>query len=237
MNYELKMSERRAKMKSEKSRRDDTLLTVCFSLRYVVALKKSRRDNMSVAEENNTFAIKKSRRDDISVENSTLSIKKSRRDDMSVEGNSTFTIKKSRRDDISVAEENNTFAIKKSRRDDMSGAVNYLRRSSLRYGADSDNKCRNGACTVSSSARKRINDVFDYVIAKGDGARTVSTIANNQSNYINQMKIKVQTMTALIGQFPASAHFQFSIFNFQLGKAEEAENPQPKSRHKLKFKK
>jgi hypothetical protein len=41
-----------------------------------------------------------------------------------------------------------------------------------------------------------------------DGACTVSITANNQNNYINQMKIKVQTMTALIGQFPASAHFQ-----------------------------
>ncbi|MDR0603123.1 MAG: hypothetical protein LBG80_02320, partial [Bacteroidales bacterium] len=50
-----------------KSRRDNTLLTVCFSLWYGVALKKSRRD-------------------DISVENSTLSIKKSRRDDMSGRG-------------------------------------------------------------------------------------------------------------------------------------------------------
>jgi hypothetical protein len=69
--------------------------------------------------------------------------------------------------------------------------------------------------TVCFSLR-RTNDVSDYVIAKGDGARTVSTTANDQRNHINQMKIKVQTMTALIGQFPASAHFQFSIFNFQL---------------------
>ncbi|MDR0603410.1 MAG: hypothetical protein LBG80_03795 [Bacteroidales bacterium] len=36
-------------------------------------------------------------------------------------------------------------------------------------------ECRDGARTVSSSARKRINDVFDYV--RGDGARTVSTTA------------------------------------------------------------
>jgi hypothetical protein len=91
-------------------------------------------------------------------------------------------------------------------------------------------ECRDGARTVSSSAKKRIKNVFDYV--RGDGARTVSTTANDQRNHINQMKIKVQTMTALIGQFPASAHFQFSI-----NLAEEAENPPSKSRHKLKFKK
>jgi hypothetical protein len=234
------MSERRAKMKAEKSRRDNTLLTVCFNLRYVVALKKSRRDNMSVAEGNNTFAIKKSRRDDISVENSTLSIKKSRRDDMSVEGNGTFAINKSRRDDMSV-EGNSTFTIKKSRRDDISVAegnntftIKKSRRAEM-SGSDPDNKCRDGARTVSSSARKRIKNVFDYV--RGDGARTVSTTAYNQTNHINQMKIKVQTLMALIGQFPASAHFQFSTFNFQLAKAEEAENPSSKSRHKIKFKK
>ena len=48
------------------------------------------------------------------------------------------------------------------------------------------------------------NDVSDYVIVKGDGADwTVSCVSS------------------------------FSIFNFQLAKAEEAEKPQPKSRHKL----
>jgi hypothetical protein len=57
-------------------------------------------------------------------------------------------------------------------------------------------------------------------------------------------KVWGRAMTALFKRLPASAHFQFSpvraaelIFNFQLDKAEATENPQPKSRYKLKFKK
>ncbi|MDR0604051.1 MAG: hypothetical protein LBG80_07095 [Bacteroidales bacterium] len=39
------------------SRRDNTLLTVCFSLRYGITLKKSRRDDMSIVEMENVLKI------------------------------------------------------------------------------------------------------------------------------------------------------------------------------------
>jgi hypothetical protein len=54
-----------------------------------------------------------------------------------------------------------TLALRKSRRDDTLLTVCF----SLRW----------------------TNDVSDYVIAKGDGARIVSTTANNQRNRINQI--------------------------------------------------
>ncbi|MDR0605965.1 MAG: hypothetical protein LBG80_16880 [Bacteroidales bacterium] len=41
-----------------------------------------------------------------------------------------------------------------------------------------------------------INDVFDYVIAKGDGARTVSTTANNQRNHSSDIQFIIHNYKA-----------------------------------------
>jgi hypothetical protein len=69
----------------------------------------------------------------------------------------------------------------KAQKDEGMKAITNL----TRYSIDAMlcKECRDGARTVSSSARKRINNIFDYV--RGDSACTVSTTANDQTNHIN----------------------------------------------------
>jgi hypothetical protein len=55
---------------------------------------------MTVKGYGSTFAIRKSRRDDMSVENSTFAIRKSRRDDMSVETFAFYTEKMIKKNSI-----------------------------------------------------------------------------------------------------------------------------------------
>jgi hypothetical protein len=187
-----------------KSRRDDTLLTVCFSLRE----KPRPNEDDMLGGVRSVYPIRKSRRDDMSVENSTLSIKKSRRDDMSVEGNSTFAIKKSRRDDtlltvcFSLREKprpneddmldgvRSVYPIRKSRRDDMSVenstlSIKKSRRDDMSVEGNSTFAIKKSRrddtlLTVCFSLRYRRDDMSGMECR--DGARTVSSSAKKRIN-------------------------------------------------------
>jgi hypothetical protein len=203
-----------------KSRRDDTLLTVCFSLRYWNNPLILTCHPYGILLNADIFSTDiSSLRDFLSA---TTEVEPRPNEDRTIKINAGIACLDRANEVEPRPNEDRTIKIN-------AGIACSDRTNEVEPRPNEE--CRDGARTVSSSAKKRINDVSDYVIVKGDGARTVSTTANNQNNYINQMKIKAQTMTALIGQFRALAHFQFSIFNFQLDLAEEAENPQPKSRH------